>query len=193
MSNQSGQGDTLRRVLAQLHDSYQRSYEQEGEMPLTDYIDEWEVPCYRGDVKYGMIAWRAVEQHPSADFTGVERGLECQLDAQVKAFFGHYFAADLHVAFEHHPITLSQVISVEDVDRLQRNLIAHVLMKRRLEQPDTLFIGTSDESEDLIISVDNSTGVVGLEFVGKPQHAELAANLTEFLQQLSVRVVRPDH
>lgn len=184
--------DSIRRALAGLHQRYQAHYEKTGLRPVTEYIDEWDAPCYDGEVRYGMIPWRAVLQQPTTDFRGVEQGLECQLDAQVKAFYGSFFAADLHLEFDGHPITLSQVLSVEDVDRLLRNLIAHVLMKRRLEQPATLFIGTSDESEDLIISVNNDTGEVGLEYAGKPHHATLAENLEAFLVTCVPRIVAPE-
>lgn len=182
----------LRRVLADLHQRYQAAYAAASQQPMTDYIDEWSAPCYAGDVRYGLVPWQAVLQQPTTDFSGVEQGLECTLDTQLKAFYQGYFAADLYLSFDNQPIVLSQVMCVEDVERLQRNLIAHVLMKRRLGQPVTLFLGTSDVSEDLIISVDNATGEVGLEYVGKPQHAVLTHNVAEFLTRCQPRVVVPE-
>lgn len=182
-------GEGVRRTLADLHQRYQAAYASQSQRPLTEYIDEWNAPCYDGPVRYGLIPWKAVLQQPLTSFDGVEQGLECSLDAQVKAFYQSFFAADLHLSFKSHPITLSQVMCVEDVDRLQRNLIAHVLMKRRLGQPITLFIGTGEESEDLIISVENITGVVGLEYVGQPQHSVVANSLDEFLAECTPRIV----
>lgn len=191
-SNSTMQPNNVRRTLADLHQRYQGAYEAQSLQPQIEYIAEWNAPCYDGEVRYGLIPWRAVLQQHETSFGGVEEGLGCQLDAQVKAFYQSFFAADLHLSFETHPITLSQVMCVEDVERLQRNLIAHVLMKRRLAQPVTLFIGTGEESEDLIISVDNDSGVVGLEYAGKPHHCVLANSLDEFLAACTPRVVTED-
>lgn len=191
-SNSSGRqhhDDGVRRILADLHQRYQAVYDDQLLQPLTEYIDDWHAPCYDGEVRYGLIPWKAVLQQPETAFDGVEQGLECKLNEQVKTFYQSFFAADLHLSFESHPLTLSQVMCVEDVERLQRNLIAHVLMKRRLGQPVTLFIGTGEESEDLIISVDNDTGVVGLEYAGQPHHCILASSLAEFLTACTPRVV----
>ncbi|RAJ96540.1 SecY-interacting protein [Aliidiomarina maris] len=188
MSNTTSSSELIQ-ALSDLHQRYQAAYADVDRQPTTEYIDEWQAPCYASEVRYGEVAWRPVLQQPKADFSGVEHGLEMPLNAQVKAFYGQFFAADLYVTVDTHPVVLSQVMCSEDLDRLQRNLIAHVLMKRRLGQPETLFIGTGEESEDLIISVDNATGVVGLEYAGKPQHAELAPNLTAFLHQCQARVV----
>lgn len=181
----------LQSTLIVLHERYQAAYQAAGVQPQTEYIAEWDAPCYAGEVRYGMIPWKAVRQQPVLDFHGVEKGLELQFNEQLKLFYGLFYAADLYLTFDDHPITLSQVMAEQDVDRLQRNLIAHVLMKRKLEQDITLFIGTSEESEDLIISVDNASGEVGLEYAGKPQHAVLAKSLTEFLQQVEPRVITP--
>lgn len=178
--------------LAALHERYQQAYEAAGLTPQTEYIDEWDAPCYAGELRFGMIPWRAVPQRPPLDFTGIEQGLESQLHEQVKAFYEMFYAADLHLSFDGHPVTLSQILCTEDGDRLARNLIAHVLMKRKLQQGITLFIGTSEESEDLIISVDNLSGEVGLEYAGKPQHEVLAPDLATFLDRAQPRVVSPE-
>lgn len=182
---------SLQSALSALHQRYQLAYQVAGVQPQTEYIAEWDAPCYDGEVRYGMIPWKAVRQQPELDFSGVEKGLGLELNEQLKAFYGLYYAADLELTFDGHPMTLSQVMAEEDAERLQRNLIAHVLMKHKLEQSTTLFIGTSEESEDLIISVNNQSGEVGLEYAGKPQHAVLAKNLTEFLQHVEPRVTSP--
>jgi SecY interacting protein Syd len=65
----------------------------------------------------------------------------------------------------------------------QKMGIAHVLMKRRLKQDDTLFFALTDE-EDYILSVVLKTGAVMLEKVGKEPHREIAKNISEFIAQL---------
>ena len=76
-----------------------------------------------------------------------------------------------------------QIWNDDDAERLQQNLIGHVLMKRQLKQPETLFFALTDE-EDFIVSVDNASGQVVLEQVGKPAQQVLAQDLAEFLATL---------
>lgn len=177
--------------LIELHQRYHSAYEFAGVKPQTEYIDEWDAPCYDGEVRYGCIPWRSVRRQSALDFSNIEHGLESQLHSSVKTFYGLYYAADLHVKVGAHAITLSQIMCDEDTERLQRNLIAHVLMKRQLQQEVTLFIGTSEDSDDLIVSVDNISGKVGLEYAGKPHHEVLSESLAEFLAMAQPRIVEP--
>ena len=71
----------------------------------------------------------------------------------------------------------------DDMVRLQQNLVGHVLMKRRLDQPETLFFAVTDE-EDFILSVDNQSGEVVLEQVGLLPQEVLAPDLASFLASL---------
>ena len=74
--------------------------------------------------------------------------------------------------------------SEEDFERLQQNLIGHLLMKQRLKQPPTLFFGLTDE-DDFILSVDNASGEVVLEQVGKLPTRCLAPDLATFVDGLT--------
>lgn len=174
-------------ALAQLHERYAQAYQAAGAKPRGDYVGAWQAPCYVGKPSGGEIAWQAVAQEPPLDFSGVEHGLEMALDGQVKALFSAFYAGDLILEHEGNELVLLQVMCAEDAERLQKNLIAHVLMKQRLRQPITLFIGLTDE-DDLIISVNNETGVVALEYVGKEQHQVLAENVCEFLNKLTPKL-----
>lgn len=174
-------------AIAELHERYQRAYQAAQQQPSTEYMSGWEAPCYVGTPSGGEIAWRPVAQNPALDFSGVEHALEMPLDTETKILFSAMYAGDLILEFASNELVLLQVMCAEDGERLQKNLIGHVMMKQRLEQPITLFIGLTDE-DDLLISVDNETGAVGLEYVGKPQHEVLAANVSEFLEQLSPRI-----
>lgn len=175
--------------LTKLHERYQNTYQEQGLLPQTDYMDEWDAACYQGEVKYGLIGWRPCKQESAFDFSAIEKGLEVALHADVADFYRTFYAGDLHLSYAGEDFTLLQVIHSEDADRLQRNLIGHVLMKQRLKQELTLFVGVGASSEDLIVSVDNKTGVVGLEYVGKEQHAKLANSLSELLAGATPRVV----
>ncbi|RUO25398.1 SecY-interacting protein [Aliidiomarina minuta] len=177
------------KALTKLHERYQSAYEEQDLLPQTDYMEEWSGTCYQGEVKYGLIGWKPCKQEPEFDFSAIEKGLELSLHTDVAEFYGSFYAGDLHLSYAGEDFTLLQVIHPQDADRLQRNLIGHVLMQQRLKQEVTLFVGVGTSSEDLIISVDNKTGVVGLEYVGKEQHAKLANSLAELLANATPRVV----
>jgi SecY interacting protein Syd len=72
----------------------------------------------------------------------------------------------------------------DDFERLQENLIGHILMKRRLKQEETVFFAVTDE-EDMIISVDNASGSVWVERVGCKPHKQLSDSLAQFISQLT--------
>lgn len=176
--------NAVKMALEALHVRYARCYEKRDALPTTEYISGWDAPCYRGKPKSGDIGWEAVVQDPSLGFDNVEKALELSLDEGVKAFYGTFYAGDMYVEFREQPLVLLQVLHPEDGERLQKNLIGHVLMKQRLEQPITLFIGITDE-DDLMLTVDNTTGAVGLEYVGQPQHEILAGDMESFLERLT--------
>ncbi|MGX5914361.1 SecY-interacting protein [Aliidiomarina sp. Khilg15.8] len=175
--------------LDELFTRYHDAYAAQHKVPQTDYIDDWDAPCYEGEVRFGEIGWRPVKQQPPLDFSGIENGLQRELHADVCDFYSAYYAGDLHLHYNDCDFTLLQIIHSEDAERLQRNLVAHVLMKDKLKQDTTLFIGTTEASDDLMISVHNQTGVVGLEYAGKEQHQKLANSMAELLAGAQPRVV----
>jgi SecY interacting protein Syd len=81
-------------------------------------------------------------------------------------------------------VTLVQPWNDEDFERLQENMVAHVMMLRRLKLPLTLFLATVP-NELQVISLDNESGAVLLEQLGQPKRWILADSLAEFLQRLS--------
>jgi SecY interacting protein Syd len=76
-----------------------------------------------------------------------------------------------------------------DFERLQQNLVGHILMKRRLKQPETFFIALTDE-DDFILTVHNTSGEVMLEQVGLLPKEVVAPNLAEFLQSIQPSVAK---
>lgn len=173
--------------LKLLHERYAAFYQAAGLTPKAEYISNWDAPCYLGKPSGGDIEWQAVPQTEKLDFSGVEHALEMQLDTQVKDFFSYVYAGDLMLEFRDNALELLQVMHPEDAERLQQNMIGHVMMKQRLGQTITLFVGVTDE-DDLLISVNNETGEVGLEYAGKDQHEILAPDLASFLAEVQPRL-----
>jgi SecY interacting protein Syd len=118
---------------------------------------------------------------PSLD--AVERALDIELQPAITAFYTSQFAGDMQARFEQQQLTLLQVWSEEDFLRLQENLIGHLVMKRRLKLPPTLFIATT-ESEEEIISLSNLSGEIILEQPGRKNHRILSENIEIFLKHL---------
>jgi SecY interacting protein Syd len=161
---------------------------------LTEAHDDWQAPIYQRqttatEAQGEDVVWQPVRQQQPLQFQDLANALEQPFHPDIATFYGRWYAADLNVSYDNHSLVLLQNHCHEDGERLQANLAGHVLMKRRLRQPITLFIGLAEESDDLLITVDNETGQVGLEFVGKPQHEILAPSIAEFMTIIQPRVV----
>lgn len=139
---------------------------------------DWPSPCEAAG------RWQPVPRKQAGDFSNVEQALELTLHDDIKHYFGHYFIDNLSVHHCRGPVQLLGAWNDQDFARLQENIIGHVLMKRRLQQPITVFIACTDD-DSLLISVDNTTGQVVLEPVGQPAREVLADNLAAFLDSLT--------
>ncbi|RUO80550.1 SecY-interacting protein [Idiomarina tyrosinivorans] len=178
----------LQQKMQQLLTDYVAAYTAQQKVPQAEYVQQWQAPIYqgKGSAESDRIAWQPVRQSSPLNFADLEQALGLVFHADIKRWFQHWYAADLQCTFQQHPLSLLQVQCAEDGERLLANIAGHVLMKRRLKQSETVFIGLSDEHDDLLISVDNQTAEVGLEWIGKPQHEILAQNLVEFIDKLEV-------
>ena len=110
-----------------------------------------------------------------------------QLNEALDSFINTYIH-DLPATTERGDLDILQAWNEDDFERLQKNLISHVLMKRRLKQAETLFFATTDQ-EDFIISVDVGSGNIMLEQVGKVATEVLAPDLASFMKTLKPRNV----
>lgn len=173
----------LQQQLLQLAQQSQTLARQRGEQ-WRAWADPAEAsPAQFGDVHEEQVAWWPVAQTQPLDFSGIEQGLDMPLHPSVKEFYATLWGADLPVAHPRGPASLLLLWHPGDFVRLQQNLIAHVLMKRRLKQRETLFFAVTDE-EDTMLSVLNSSGEVFLEHTGQEVKQLLAPDLLSFMRQL---------
>lgn len=143
-------------------------------------------PCQYGDVSGDQqVRWWPVMRSECQDFSNLEHGLEFSLHPDLQAFYGHCYGGGLKVQHQRGNAELLMVWHQEDFSRLQQNIIAHILMKRRLKQRETVFFAVTDD-DDIMLSVLNETGAVYLEHAGCEVKEQLAGSLAEFLQQLTV-------
>jgi len=129
------------------------------------------------------ISWQPQPFTLPKNLDAVSTGVDLVIQPSVVTFYTTQFAAEMSATFAGKPVTLLQVWNEEDFTLLQQNLLGHLVMKRRLKHSPTLFIATTDD-DSTIVSVDNLTGEVVLEQLGKRDSRVLASTLGHFLEQL---------
>ena len=134
----------------------------------------------------GEVYWRPVdiERGHKLNFDNVETALEMTLHPDIKTYFTTLYSENLDATCEEGNLSLLFAWNKDDFQRLQENLIGHILMKQRLKQAETVFVAVTDE-EDMIISVENDTGTVWVERVGCKPHKKLADSLAQFINTLT--------
>ncbi len=152
---------------------------------------EWRSPCEVGEPEEGaegpVIAWRPLPRHPDTiadDFAPLERALETEIHADIKAYYGAYWAAGLEAEAIDGHVSLLFLWNVEDIERLNENLIGHAFAKRQAKAPLTVFFACTEPDSDLFLAVDNASGTVVLEKPGYKPIREVADSLAGFLETL---------
>lgn len=164
-------------------------WQTQAHLPQQDFDPEWDSPCFIVDSNHpqllaGQRAWLPVRRNEISSFSNIEAALSIELDPQLAAFFGAYFSDHMPASFNDEIIELVQVWSEDDFKRLQENMIAHLMMKKTLKQPPTLFIASyADDMQ--IIALDNVSGEVVREVLGKGISEVLAPDLATFIEQLT--------
>ncbi|MGY5452913.1 SecY-interacting protein [Agarivorans sp. MS3-6] len=174
----------ISKPLATIFSEFERQW-QNTAYPQVDYDAKWLSPCIIGEPLSQVVSWHPVIRDIAGDFSGIEAALELQIHPSIKAFYGDYFSEILAVDFQDNTIELVQAWNDQDFDMLLENIIGHVLMQRRLKQAETVFIA-STEDEMQVVSINNNSGEIVLEQLGKGVDRVLASTLEEFLAQLSL-------
>ncbi|WP_114324695.1 SecY-interacting protein [Candidatus Colwellia aromaticivorans] len=189
-SNQSNKN--LVQILHQFSEQYITDYQQTHAcLPTVEQDEEWPSPCEQGATEKnpspeGEVYWQpmAIEKSEELSFENVESALDLTLHNDIKTYFTLFYSESLDARCDEGELSLLFAWNKKDFERLQENLIGHILMKRRLKQKETIFFAVTDE-EDMIISVDNASGAVWVERVGCKPHKQLSDSLTQFISQLT--------
>ena len=166
--------------------------EQSGHLPLIERDEQWLSPCEQGSYDDTYNFWQPVNvsnvevsnDYQALCFANVESALNLKLHHDIKTYFTTIFSNDIEASCDEGNLSLLFAWNQEDFERLQENIIGHILMKQRLKQAETVFFAVTDE-EDIIISVDNSNGEVWVEQVGCKPHKKLSDSLSTFIAQLT--------
>ena len=152
-------------------------------MPLCEWEPEWRSPCELGEPKAGQVAWRPAQRRETADFTAMSEALELALHPAALALFGHWFSRPIPCSYKGLRIELILPWNEADLDLLRENLIGHLLMLRKLKRSPSLFIATT-RNEMTLISLDNESGQIWLEWLDSGRRLPLAPSLPAFLARL---------
>ncbi|MGI2066607.1 SecY-interacting protein [Shewanella sp. MF08487] len=149
--------------------------------------------CIQGEFQPELeqaVFWQPVKREVEGSFANVEHALELTLWPEINHFYGQYFSAPLLFDSKWGAGELLQVWNENDFDCLQQNLIGHLMMKKKLKQPPTWFIGLLDDG-DKMLTIDNNDGSVWIELPGELPSQQLSPSLAEFIGALSPRITPP--
>ncbi|MAA62941.1 MAG: SecY-interacting protein [Idiomarina sp.] len=176
------------KTLEESIDALMTRYKENVPVRYTEYVEEWNSPIYGTVIDENTVEWTPCRQPEALNFDDLESALEMSFHQSIKTLFGRWYAGDLALDYQGHTISLLQTQSAEDGERLLENITGHILMKRRLKQPETVFIGLGSEDDGLLVTIDNQSGAVGLEWVGKEQHEVLSDSLADWLDNCQPQV-----
>lgn len=179
--------NSIEHNIDQFVDSFlDRQQQLTGKLPVIEQDEDWISPCEIGEVdKDGLIQWKPALIKDTLSFANVEEALGFAIHNDLKRYFTHCFSESIPATSEKGNLELLFAWNHDDFDRLQKNMIGHVLMKQKLKQEITLFFAVTDE-EDINLVINNDTGEVWIEPVGCEPKECISPNIATFLQSLTL-------
>ncbi|TRX57068.1 SecY-interacting protein [Thalassomonas sp. M1454] len=182
-TSQQSLSNSIEQLLQQFIDTVQAT---KGALPEVEQDSEWISPCEQGQINAeGIIAWQPVAVDDELGFENVEKAIGYTIHNDIKTFFTSFYSDVIPAKCEHGELELLFTWNKDDFERLQQNIIGHLLMKQRLKQEPTLFFAVTDE-DDINLVIKNDSGEVWVEPVGCEPKTLIAASLQEFIGTLSI-------
>ncbi len=175
----------LSKGVIQFSEKFLERYQQEfNHLPLVEKDEEWPSECLSGEFDEKFSTWRPILVKDKLTFSNVEQALNLTLHDSVKNYYSVLYSDNIPATCDEGYLQLLFAWSKDDFNRLQQNIIGHVLMKQKLKQPVTIFFAVTDDN-DIMLSVNNENGEVWAERVGRVPHRKIADSLTEFISTLT--------
>ncbi|MDF7681619.1 SecY-interacting protein [Enterobacteriaceae bacterium ESL0689] len=152
-------------------------------LPRSEALYDIPSPCI-STVEDHAVFWQPQSFTLPPNLSGVERALEIVIQPAVHQYYTTQFAGDMAARFADITLTLLQTWSDDDFQRLQANLIGHLVMQKQRKLSPTLFIATLDDDDQAVISVCNLNGEIIKETLGHSHRKVLSPSLANFLDQL---------
>lgn len=156
-----------------------------GGIPLVAFDADFSSPAEILPAHQGQVGWQAWLKPQASSFANVGQALALDVHPSLSAFYGHYYAGNVEGCFKGLFLTLLQPWNEQDFERLQENQIAHQLMMKKLKLPASWFLASCHDEQKLV-TLNNASGEVQLERLGKGVIGVLAPTLAEFLRQVEV-------
>ncbi len=188
---------TLANTLLTFCESYTKAFRSQiGHLPIVEHDSQWLSPCEISRHDETCFYWQPVAISALKDqdselapcFDNVELALNLPLHEDIKTYFTTIYSSDIEATCKDGALSLLFAWNRADFDRLQQNIIGHIMMKQRLKQTETIFFAVTDE-EDIIISLNNDNGEVWVERVGCKPHKKLSDSLAMFITQLTPNIL----
>jgi SecY interacting protein Syd len=176
----------LKEAVWQFGQAYIEGYQQQhNSLPIADVDPESASPCQVALKENDKTTWQVIKINESLNFKNINSALDVEINQDIEDYFGSMYADSIPAQTSDGKLSLLFAWDHNDFQRLQENIIGHIMMKQRLKQKITLFFAVTDE-EDMIISLDNESGEIWVEQVGCEPHKKLANSMQEFLSSLSL-------
>ena len=142
--------------------------------------EEWRSSCeLEGQAEGATVRWRPARQTSPVDFSHLENALECPIHADIKTYYGRYWAGGIEAQTVEGHVSLIQLWNYDDYERLVGNLIGHALAKRRAKEAFTVFFATTDPERKRKRNSDAIRGSISL--VGEASSRPVTTDLPSYL------------
>ena len=181
---------TLGKKIWQFCQEYTQQYQQKYQhLPVIENDDDWPSPCLSNAHDDNHSYWSPVVIDEDLSFSNVEEALSLKFHQDIKTYFTSVYCESIDAKCTHGELSLLFAWSAKDFERLQQNIIGHILMKRKLKQAETVFFALTDD-ENYILSVINETGEVWVERVGCEPEKKIADSIADFIGELTPSFAR---
>lgn len=179
----------LEEFIKKYHSSYKKVLNKTAEYYPHGELSDCILGEYDGNLE-GKVSWQAIQLDQSKSFSNVETALNIELFPSINEFYGSFYSAPMFFYSAWGEGELLQAWNHDDFERLQQNIIGHLMMKQKLKQPLTWFIGVMDEEQ--MITVNNDDGSVWLEVAGEVPTQKLSDSIESFISSLEPKVIEAE-